>query len=72
MKVTFSGKQVDVSDKLRRHVEEGISVSVEKYCSAPLSCSVAFSKEGENFGAEITVHPTKNIVLIFVPQRTLL
>ena len=31
MKVTFSGKQVDVSDKLRRHVEEGISVSVEKY-----------------------------------------
>ena len=63
MKVTFSGKQVDVSEKLRKHVEEAIVNSVEKYFSAPISCSVAFSKEGEDFGAEITVHPAKNIVL---------
>ena len=63
MKVTLSGKQVDVSDKLRKHVEEGLETSVAKYFSAPFSCSIAFSKEGEDFGAEITVHPTKNIVL---------
>lgn len=63
MKVTLSGKQVDISDKLRKHVEDAVSVSVEKYFSAPISCSVAFSKEGEEFGAEITVHPAKNVVL---------
>ena len=63
MKVSFSGKQVDVSDKLRKHVEDGLATSVDKYFSAPISCSVAFSKEGEDFEAENTVHPTKNIVL---------
>ena len=63
MKVTLSGKQVDISDKLRKHVEDGVSASVDKYFSAPISCSVAFSKEGEDFSAEITVHPAKNIVL---------
>ena len=63
MKVSFSGKQVDVSDKLRKHVEDGLATSVDKYFSAPISCSVASSKEGEDFEAEITVHPTKNIVL---------
>lgn len=63
MKVTLSGKQVDISDKLRKHVEDAVSSSVEKYFSAPISCSVAFSKEGEDFGAEITVHPAKNVVL---------
>ena len=45
MKVTLSGKQVDISDKLRKHVEDGVSASVDKYFSAPISCSVAFSKE---------------------------
>ena len=63
MKVTLSGKQVDVSDKLRKHVEEAISGSVEKYFSAPISCTVTFSKDGEDFSAEIIVHPAKNIVL---------
>ena len=28
MKVTLSGKQVDISDKLRKHVEDGVSASV--------------------------------------------
>ena len=63
MKVTLSGKQVDISDKLRNHVEEAISGSVEKYFSAPISCSVAFSKEGEDFSTEILVHPAKNLVV---------
>ena len=42
MKVTLSGKQVDISDKLRKHVEDGVSASVDKYFSAPISYSVAF------------------------------
>lgn len=45
MKVTLSGKQVDISDKLRKHVEDGVSASVDKYFSAPISCSVAFPRK---------------------------
>lgn len=63
MKITLTGKQVDIGDRLRNHVEEGVLNSVNKYFSAPISCSVSFSKEGEDFSAEVTVHPAKNIVL---------
>lgn len=63
MKITLTGKQVDIGDRLRSHVEENILNSVNKYFSAPISCSVSFSKEGDDFSAEVTVHPAKNIVL---------
>ena len=63
MKITLTGKQVDIGDRLRKHVEEAIENSVNKYFNAPISCTVAFSKEGEDFNAEVTVHPAKNIVL---------
>ena len=63
MKITLTGKQVDIGDRLRSHVEEHILNSVNKYFSAPISTSVLFSKEGDNFIADVTVHPANNIVL---------
>ena len=63
MKITLTGKQVDISDRLRNRVEEAVENAVNKYFNAPISCSVAFSKDGEDFRAEVTVHPAKNIVL---------
>lgn len=63
MKITLTEKQVDISDRLRNHVEEIVTASVAKYFAAPISCTVSFSKEGEDFSAEITVHPTKDLVL---------
>ncbi len=64
MQITLTGRQVDIGDRLRSHVEENINNSVKKYFSAPISCTVAFAKEGEEFQAEVTVHPAKNIVLV--------
>lgn len=49
MKITLSGKQVDISDRLRNRVEEGMENSVNKYFNAPISCNVYFSKEGKIF-----------------------
>ena len=63
MKSTVTGKQVDVGDRLRSHVEENVLNSVNKYFTAPISCTVSFSKEGEDFVADVSVHPAKNIVL---------
>ena len=63
MKITLTGKQVDIGDRLRSHVEESILNSVNKYFNAPISTAVFFSKEGDKFNAEVTVHPAKNIVL---------
>ena len=63
MKITLSGNQVDIGDRLRKHVEENVLNAVNKYFPAPVSCSVSFTKEGEDFNAEVTVHPAKNIIL---------
>lgn len=63
MQITLSGNQVDIGDRLRNHVEENVLNSVNKYFPAPISCSVNFSKVKDEFTAEVTVHPAKNIVL---------
>ncbi len=63
MQVTLTGKQVDIGDRLRKHVEENTLNIVSKYFASPISCAVSFSKEGEEFIAEVTVHPTKNMLL---------
>ncbi|MDR1694915.1 MAG: ribosome-associated translation inhibitor RaiA [Lactobacillaceae bacterium] len=64
MQITLTGKQVDIGDRLRKHVEENVLATVTKYFNSPVSCEVTFSKEGgELFSAEVIVHPAKNIVL---------
>lgn len=63
MKITLSGNQVDIGERLRQHVEENVLNAVNKYFPAPISCNVVFNKEKDNFVAEVTVHPAKNIIL---------
>lgn len=63
MQITLSGNQVDISDRLRSHVEEAVLNAVNKYFPAPISCAVSFTKEKEDFVAEVTVHPAKNIIV---------
>lgn len=64
MQITLTGKQVDIGDRLRKHVEENVLGTVKKYFNSPISCEVNFSKEGgEEFAVEVIVHPAKNIVL---------
>ena len=63
MQISLSGNQVDIGDRLRNHVEENVLNSVNKYFPAPISCSVNFAKVKDDFTAEVTVHPAKNIVL---------
>lgn len=47
MKITLTGKQVDIGDRLRKHVEEAIENSVNKYFNAPISCTVAFPRKAK-------------------------
>ena len=48
MKITLSGNQVDIGDRLRNHVEENVLNAVNKYFPAPISCNVVFAKTKEN------------------------
>ena len=44
MKITLSGNQVDIGDRLRNHVEENVLNAVNKYFPAPINCNVVFTK----------------------------
>ena len=63
MKLSVKGKQVDVGDALRSHVETQLKDTVAKYFSDSLDAQVTLSREAHLFCADITVHAGRGIVL---------
>ena len=63
MKITITGKQITITDKLREYVEKNIKSTVSKYFDGVINANISFSKEGEQIKADITVHPRKGITL---------
>jgi len=63
MKLSVKGKQIDVGDALRTHVETQLKEAVAKYFGDSLEANVTFSREAHLFRADITVHAARGIVL---------
>ncbi len=63
MQLSVKGKQIDVGDSLRQHVETRLTGIVGKYFGGSLDASVTFSREAHLFRADITVHAGRNILL---------
>ena len=62
MKIAITGKQIDIGTSLRSYVEERIENTLKKYFDAPLTASVAFSKEGNSLiKADISAHPMSSV-----------
>ncbi len=56
MQVTITGKQMDVGDSLRGHVEARLDEGVTKYFSKPIEAHVVFYREGSGFQTDCSVH----------------
>ena len=56
MDITISGKQIDVGDALRTHVEDNIVAAVGKYFDRPVDAHVVFSRNGHEFKCDSSVH----------------
>lgn len=56
MRVQVNGKQIDVGDSLRAHVNERILEVVGKYSERPVEAIVTFSKDGHEFVADTSIH----------------
>ena len=56
MQITVTGKQVDVGDALRGHVEDRITAGAEKYFGNPIDAQVVFSREGSLHRVDCSVH----------------
>ncbi|MCP4395590.1 MAG: ribosome-associated translation inhibitor RaiA [Alphaproteobacteria bacterium] len=63
MQISVKGKQLDVGDSLRAHVEENIDTMVSKYFEAAINANVVFSKEGSQIKTDISIHPKRNLVI---------
>ena len=56
MHIAVTGKQVDVGDALRDHVEDRITAGAEKYFGNPIDAQVVFSREGHLYRVDCSVH----------------
>lgn len=56
MRIQVSGKQIDIGDALRSHVEDKVADVVAKYAERPVEAVVTFSRDRHEFIADIAVH----------------
>ena len=63
MELSVKGKQIDVGDALRKHVETQLNDIVGKYFSGSINAQVTFSREAHLFHADIVVHAGRGITL---------
>lgn len=63
MQLSIHGKQLDIGDSLRAHIERGVPALVGKYFDNPTDATVTIAKEGQSFRADISVHVGKGILV---------
>ncbi len=52
----ISGKQIDIGDALRTHVEGELGAAIDKYANRPTDAQIVFSRRAHEFACEATVH----------------
>ena len=63
MQVQVTGIHLDVGDALRTHVLDQFAASVGKYFDQPVDGSVTFTKDGQGFRADCSVHLSSGMTL---------
>ena len=63
MQLTVTGKQVDVGDALRRHVEAALQSILDKYFGTAIEAHAVFARDAHQIHAEITLHIGRGIVI---------
>ena len=63
MQLTVTGKQVDVGDALRRHVESALEAILGKYFGTAIDAHAVFAREAHLIRSEISLHIGRGIVI---------
>ncbi|MBT4880810.1 MAG: ribosome-associated translation inhibitor RaiA [Alphaproteobacteria bacterium] len=61
MQIRVAGKQIDIGDALKTHIEEALTGVISKYFNNTIEANVIISKEGYLTGAIITTHMGKGL-----------
>lgn len=63
MQISVKGKQIDVGDALRHHVEEELSTIAGKFFSKPIEAHAVFSREAHLIRTDISVHVGRDLLV---------
>jgi ribosomal subunit interface protein len=63
MQLSVKGKQIDVGEALRQHVETTLTAIVDKYFEKALEAHTVFSREGNLIRSDISVHVRRDILV---------
>jgi ribosomal subunit interface protein len=63
MQLTVTGKQVEVGNALRGHVEQALEALLGKYFGAAIEAHAVFAREAHLVHAEISLHVGRGIVI---------
>ena len=63
MQLSVNGKQLDIGNSLKEHIEREVPAIVGKYFANPTDADVTVSKEGATFRTDIAVHVGKGIIV---------
>jgi ribosome hibernation promoting factor len=63
MQLTVTGKQVDVGDALRHHVDAVLEAILGKYFGTAIEAHAVFAREGHLIHAELSLHIGRGIVI---------
>jgi ribosomal subunit interface protein len=63
MDISVNGKNLDIGEALRNHVEQDLFSAVTKYFALAHDGAVTISREAHLFRADITVHPVRGMMV---------
>ena len=63
MKLTVTGKQLDIGDAFRTHIAERLQAALDKYFGDAIEVAVTVSREGQRYRATVSAHVGRNIEL---------
>lgn len=63
MQLSIKGKQVDIGDAFRVHMEDTLPATVSKYFDRSTDAHVVVSREGPAFKTDIQVHISKRVTV---------
>jgi len=63
MQLSVKGKQIDVGDALRIHVETALSAIVDKYFGKAIEAHAVFSRQGNLIRSDLSVHLRRDILV---------
>lgn len=63
MKITVSGKHVDIGDSLKTYVESHLADMIAKFFDHPLEAHAVLGKNGHLFRCDLSVHVIRGLII---------